>query len=253
MSLRHPILHSSRGTTMMRVHEWDEGRRIITEGLPDVPVRLSRRRRRAVLTMDVDGDAAAVTFVSRPKRGRPELDIWMTTWTYHRRNGVWVDRGGGGGNLGCAQIQHRPTREALGGYVTNSQSGFTRTDTRVLPFRRPAGISEYMLRASAEVDELRIGDRRFVVRDHGYQVIVTTKRRAPKVEAWSGSERVAIVDLADRFVRPRRPLRTRFWFLRGMRTAGWYPRRRLRRATKGEHRPSIRTRQRTWRRARRPQ
>lgn len=199
----------------MRATDPADGVRVIDQGLPDGPVRLSRRHRHAVLTMDVDGDAAAVTFVARAKRGRPELYVWMSTWTYERRDGEWRSLGGGGGNCGPDELRARPTRDELGAYIESSGGGWTNTRAgSLLPFPR-RGISYANVRVSAEVDVLRVGSRQISTPDHGHQVIVWSSRRAPKVEALSGGVAVAVFDLADRVLRHRRRLlRPRFAFRR---------------------------------------
>jgi hypothetical protein len=170
-----------------------EGRRILAEGLPEPPARLSRRHRLVALAADVDGDAAAVYFARRGVSGQPCFELVL----FEDHGGVWESPGGSGGTAEEDLLADRPPAAALGAPLRWEGGGSCRSDlprTR-LPWYglgRPSGhwLHHVQVRAAAEAGEVRVrgtrGERTLVVPRHGWLVVVWRGRAAPWLSAWSG-------------------------------------------------------------------
>ncbi|MDP5181718.1 hypothetical protein QOZ88_03635 [Blastococcus sp. BMG 814] len=150
---------------------------IIEHGVPDAPPRLSRRRRFAALAVDVDGDVACTYFARRGVGSVAE-----ETWVLVRRGQEWMLLGGGGGGLEDDDLADRPAAAALGGQLVLTGGGSVlRNGGRLLPWG--ARYASYAtLRASREVDRLRVGARLLAVPRHGHLVVVWAGRRPPTAE-----------------------------------------------------------------------
>lgn len=173
---------------------------VIEHGLPDPPPRLSRRVRLVPVSVDVDGDTAAVVFARRGVSGRPEVDVRLLT----RQRGDWRLHGGGGGGPDDP-LAPRPPAADLGGYVRElGGPGVLVRDWPVpVPVPRPGGWAQARrLLVSAEVTSLvvrRRGSpaRTLAVPTHGQLVVVWRGRRSgPTVQALdAGGQRLARVRL----------------------------------------------------------
>ncbi|MFF5261095.1 hypothetical protein ACFY4C_19320 [Actinomadura viridis] len=173
------------------VHE--ECLRVLRDGLPEpIPAGFDDGREFLPLSLDVDGDIAVVTFLRQPGDASRSVPPFIEGWTYHRRDGEWMELGGGGGS--APELTRRPATE-LGGYLHRYGTSKTvRNANRLLPWGAK-WVSQVRLWASSEVTQLRVGDRMLNVPPHGHTVVVWGARRAPIVEALSVDG--AILDTLD--------------------------------------------------------
>ncbi|MCF6744517.1 hypothetical protein E9529_09540 [Blastococcus sp. KM273128] len=157
---------------------------LIEHGVPDAPARLSRRRRFAPLAVDVDGDVAC-TYFARRSVGAVVAEAWVLV----RRGQEWVLLGGGGGGLEDDDLADRPAAAPLGDRVVPTGGGAVlRNPGRLMPWG--ARYATYAtLRASREVDRLRVGARLLPVPRHGHLVVVWAGRQAPTTEALAADGR----------------------------------------------------------------
>lgn len=152
-----------------------ESRRLILEGAPDTPFRLSRRRRFIPLAVDVDGDVAATLFVRRGVSGTPNLEAWAL----EKRDGEWVVLGGGGGGYD----ELFTPRATVDSDVLRLGEGWTlRAGHHLLPWPR-RGISHAQMRLGPRVAELQIDRRRLAVAPHGVAIVVWGDRNQPTIRA----------------------------------------------------------------------
>jgi hypothetical protein len=158
-----------------------ESRRLITDGLPDRPVWLSRRRRFAPVAVDVDGDLAGTRFVRRGV-GR----FWDETHLLVKEDNVWRVLGGGGGSSGpWSTGAFERARDECGPAEVLVQGGAAvRQDS---PRWRPWGgrwLSAAELLAGRSVAVVLVdGRRRLRVPYHGRLVVVWASGHAPRVSA----------------------------------------------------------------------
>lgn len=151
-----------------------ESRKLIAEGPPNTPYRLSRRRRFIPLAVDVDGDVAATLFVRRGVSGNPHLEAWAL----ERREDDWLVLGGGGGD-GFDELFE--PRDAMEGHVRRLGGGWTlRRSDRLLPWPR-RGISHVEMRLGSQVASLEVGERRVEIAPHGVAIIVWRSRNPPTI------------------------------------------------------------------------
>ena len=155
-----------------------ESLRLIADGLPGGPVRLSRRRRFAPLAVDVDGNVAATRFLRRGV-----ACYWEETHLLVRDDTAgWHRLGSGGSSSGepwTAEEFARPRAEAGPGAVETNGASSVRNDAR-----RPRWIRAAELVAGRDVAEVVIdGRRRLVVPEHGRLVVVWASWRPPRVSA----------------------------------------------------------------------
>lgn len=170
---------------------------LIDGGVDPDPGHLSRRHRSAGVAVDVAGDVACVVIVRRGVAGYH--------WDHHilsRADGPWRWLGGGGGTQPDDGLDERPPAEQLGAPLVLTGGGSGGLDGGDGPWpwsgRR---ISAADLRASREVQTVRIAGRLVRVARHGYLVAVWASRRPPRVTAFRADGR----RLAT--VRPGRPPR----------------------------------------------
>ena len=155
-----------------------ESRRLIEDGLPDGPVRLSRRHRFAPLAVDVDGDVAAARFLRRGV-----ACYWDDTHllTRHPEAG-WLVLGGGSGGSGelwSAETFGRLRASVRPGAVETEGSTSVRDDGR-----RPPWIRAAELVAAPDVAAVVVnGRRRIAVPPHGRLVVVWRSLRRPRLSA----------------------------------------------------------------------
>lgn len=152
-----------------------ESRRMIAEGVPEMPFRLTRRRRFIPVAFDVDGEVAATLFLRRGVSGNP----WLEAWALERRDGDWTILGGGSGD-GYDHVFE--PRESLDGLFVSYGSGWTtRSAGRSLPGF--GGISNAEMRLGSQVAALRVRNRTIEVPSHGVAIVVWPTRRRPRIMA----------------------------------------------------------------------
>ncbi|MBM2623278.1 hypothetical protein JIG36_48055 [Actinoplanes sp. LDG1-06] len=144
-----------------------ESRRLIADGLPDRPVRLSRRHRFAALAVDVDGAMAATRFVRRGVACH-----WDDTHVLTRgADGLWWVHGGGGGSSdgpwSTAEFERARAELEPGAIVVEGGSGVM----------VPPWIQAIELLVGRDAATVRIDDRRELqVPPHGRLVVVSAER-----------------------------------------------------------------------------
>jgi hypothetical protein len=162
-----------------------ESVRLLDQGVPEAPPRLSRRRRFAALAVDVDDDVACTLFVVRgPGHFRHETHVLT------RRDGTWAVLGGGGSGRDTDGLEDRPSAGELGGPVVVRGSGSVLENAdRLMPWgARYIRYAEVL--ASSAVHTLAVGDRVLVVPRHGHLVVVWSTRRPPTAVAQAADGRV---------------------------------------------------------------
>jgi hypothetical protein len=181
----------------MNDHELhEELLRLLREGMPDpAPTEFDEARGFMPLGVDVDGEVAVVTFLCRSPFDPASLFIEGTT--FHRRNGEWMELGGGGGSAPEEPLARRTAAE-LGGHLARYGTGKTvRNADRLLPWGAK-WVSQARLRVSAETTHMRVGNRPVKVPAHGHVVVVWGARRAPVIEALADDGTVlATLDLGQ--------------------------------------------------------
>jgi hypothetical protein len=155
--------------------------RLLQEGLPEASTaRPDQGREFVPLCIDTEGDIAVVTFLRSGVNGA--FPAFIEGWTFHRRDGEWLELGGGGGSAPEQPLERRSAAE-LGGHLIRYGTGKTvRNSNRILPWGAK-WVSQARLWAAAEVTDLRVGDRLINVPPHGHAVVIWGTRRAPVVEA----------------------------------------------------------------------
>ncbi|MFV2178697.1 hypothetical protein ACFHW2_38465 [Actinomadura sp. LOL_016] len=161
-----------------KVHE--ECLRLLRDGLPDPALHASDDAGDFLpLGVDRDGDVAVVTFLQWGDGGTVPL---IEGWTFHQRDGEWMEIGGAAGSAPDEPLARRSSGE-MGRHLQKYGSGRTvRNANRLLPWGAK-WVSEARLRASAEVVRVRVGKRLLEVPPHGHVAVVWGARRAPVVEA----------------------------------------------------------------------
>jgi hypothetical protein len=174
-----------------------ESLRLIADGLPDRPVRLSRRRRFAPVAVDVDGDMAATRFLRRGA-GCFWDEIHLLVADDH---GGWRRLGGGGSSdEDRTAEQFERARDDLAPHevAVNGSAGVVRDGDRLLPWGG-RWVRAAAVLVGGGIAELVVGSRRLTVPYHGHLVVVWGYRRPPTVTARDGAGRpVASVTLPDR-------------------------------------------------------
>lgn len=157
--------------------------RLLREGLPEpAPAGFDDGRDFLPLGLDIDGDIAVVTFLRQPEPVSGNVPPLIEGWTFHRRDGEWMELGSGGGAAPEEPLARRSAAE-LGGHLQRYGTGKTvRNANRLLPWGAK-WVSQARLRVAAEVSHLRVGDRLLKVPPHGHTVVVWGARRAPVIEA----------------------------------------------------------------------
>jgi hypothetical protein len=157
--------------------------RLLHEGLPaPSTASLDEDREFVPLCLDVEGDIAVVTFLRRQGGLPGAVPAFIEGWTFHRRDGEWLELGGGGGSAPDRPLARRSAAE-LGGHLLRYGTGRTvRNSNRILPWGAK-WVSQARLWAATEVTDLRVGNRVLAVAPHGHAVVVWGARRAPLVEA----------------------------------------------------------------------
>ncbi|MFG2003172.1 hypothetical protein ACGFNU_28830 [Spirillospora sp. NPDC048911] len=164
----------------MTDHElYDELLRLLRDGMPEpAPAEFDDATGFLPLGVDVDGDIGVVTFLSREPLG-----LFIEGTMFHRRNGEWMELGGGGGSAPDQPLARRTASELGGQHLRRYGTGKTvRNADRLLPWGAK-WVSQARLQVSAEVARLRVGNRFMSVPAHGHAVVVWGARRAPVVEA----------------------------------------------------------------------
>ncbi|MDL4775112.1 hypothetical protein [Actinomadura xylanilytica] len=186
------------------VHE--ECLRLLREGLPvPEPAAWEEGRDFLPLGLDVDGDVAVVSFLHQTGGMPSRVPPFIEGWTFHRRDGEWMELGGAGG---CAPDEPLARRSAddLGGHLQRYGAGRTvRNANRLLPWGAK-WVNQVQLRVSTEVTRIRVGKRVLDVPGHGHVVVVWAARRGPVIEALADDG--SVLDALD-LDRPSVPARQR--------------------------------------------
>ncbi|GAA2584376.1 hypothetical protein SMC26_02575 [Actinomadura fulvescens] len=152
--------------------------RLLRDGMPEpAPAEFDDETGFLPLGVDVDGDVGVVTFLSREPLG-----LFVFGTTFHRRNGEWMELGGGGGSAPERPLTRRTVSELGGHLMTYGTGKSVRNADRLLPWGAK-WVSQARLQVSAEVTRLRVGSRSMNVPAHGHAVVVWGARRAPVIEA----------------------------------------------------------------------
>jgi hypothetical protein len=180
--IRRMRLHAGAYGRLMAYDVLVECQRLIASGLPDRPVRLSRRHRFAPVAVDVDGGIAAARFLRRGAGSVHDETHLLTgdgqSWTY---------RGGGGsysfGPWSAEDFEHARdevpadrVQVGSGPAVRVNSPGWLPISSRWL---RSTDLLVGRNVASVVVD----GRRRLVVPPHGHLIVVWPGRRPPHVSA----------------------------------------------------------------------
>ncbi|WP_242614217.1 hypothetical protein [Actinomadura roseirufa] len=175
------------------VHE--ECLRLLRDGLPDpAPDAFTEGRDFLPLGLDRDGDVAVVTFLHHWGDAATGAATFIEGWTFHRRDGEWMELGGGGGSAPDQPLTRRSSGE-MGRHLEKYGSGRTvRNANRLLPWGAK-WVNEARLRASSEVARIRIGQRLLEVPVHGHVAVVWSARRGPVIEALAADG--AVLDSLD--------------------------------------------------------
>ncbi|GIJ34502.1 hypothetical protein [Micromonospora sediminimaris] len=159
-----------------------ESLRLIRSGLPDRPVRLSRRRRFAPVAVDVDGDIAATRFLRRGVGCHWDETHLLAV----DGRGTWRQLGGSasssGEDLTADEFERARVGLAPHDVVVEGSSGALRDTRRPLPWgSRWVHAGEILV--GSGIAELRVADRRLSVPYHGHLIVVWGSRRPPTVTA----------------------------------------------------------------------
>lgn len=159
-----------------------ESQRLIVDGLPDRPVRLSRRRRFAPVAVDVDGDIACTRFVRRGVGC-----FWDETHLLARDDNGWRLLGGGGASSGelWSTNEFEQARDQLSyGHVQVEGGPSVRCDPgRRLPWGAHWVHAAKLLVNRSVAVVVVDARRRLPVPYHGRLVVVWASRRPPWVSA----------------------------------------------------------------------
>jgi len=144
---------------------------------PAYEARLSRRRRRLPLCVDVDGDAAVTVFARRGVSGTPQIDVHLLC----RTGGEWRWLGGGGGT---------------GDLVYSVPDGWVKLHRGYSPVRAGAAAPDgrrlgaaYLL-TDGSVSYLRVNGRELSVEANGSACVVWTGHTPPTVALLSVAQDV---------------------------------------------------------------
>ncbi|GAA2848079.1 hypothetical protein [Nonomuraea rubra] len=162
-----------------------ESRRLIAHGLPkELPETLGGRHRFTPLSLYVGDRLAAAAFARLDGVGLFWLDVWLLS---PRRGGRWSLRAGGTAAADPSDesvLRPRPGCTVLDGHAHAGESA--RFNASPVPWlRRPYRWVGYgIVRLSAEVGAVRLGERDIMVPEHGLQAL-----------AWQAGRTGAEVDL----------------------------------------------------------
>jgi hypothetical protein len=149
-----------------------ESRRLISHGLPkELPETLGGRHRFTPLSLYVGDRMAATAFARLDGVGLFWLDVWLLS---PRRGGRWNLRTGSTLAADPADeyvLRHRPEATVLDGHARTGDSA--RYNVSPVPLIRwPARWACYgIVRLSAEIGLVRIGEQEVVVPEHGLQAL----------------------------------------------------------------------------------
>ncbi|GLZ14246.1 hypothetical protein Acsp04_44810 [Actinomadura sp. NBRC 104425] len=173
--------------------------RLLSDGMTEpASTAVNGERGLVPLALDMDGDVAVVSFLRHQNGGTG--GCFIEGVTFHKRDGEWIELGGGGAWAPEEPLARRPAAE-LGGHLIRYAMGRTvRNANRLFPWGAK-WVSEAKLRASSEVAQIRVGSRLLDVPAHGHVVVVWTARRDPVVEALDKDGAVlSSLDLGPRLV-----------------------------------------------------
>ncbi|WP_109899284.1 hypothetical protein [Micromonospora sp. S4605] len=167
-----------------------ESVRLIADGPPAQPVRLSRRRRFAPVAADVDGDVAATRFLRR-STGCFCDEIHLLV---RNGNDGWRRLGGGGSSNGyedrTAEAFER-ARNDLSPHQVVVNGGPAVLRDHLLPWTG-RWVRAATLLAGGGIAQLVVGGRRLPIPYHGHLVVVWGSRRPPSVTARDATGRTVV-------------------------------------------------------------
>ncbi|XVU28893.1 hypothetical protein ACQPZJ_18085 [Actinoplanes sp. CA-054009] len=155
-----------------------ESLKLISDGLPEGPVRLSRRRRFAPVAVDVSDEVASARFVRRGVGC-----FWDDTHRLVRKGSEWTLLGGSSGSTGewwsSDEFERARNRLPTGGLEVQGHGGNSRDSGW-----RTRWVRTAELLAGPEVSRIVVDDRReMTVPGHGHLVVVWGTRRPPRITA----------------------------------------------------------------------
>lgn len=193
------LLHDPEVPDMNHHELHEECLRLLRDGLPDT---LDEGRDSLPLAVDKDGDIAVVTFLHRGGDPVSGYAPYIESWTFHLRDGEWMELGGGGGSVPEQPLTRRSSGE-MGGHLRRYGSGRTvRNANRLLPWGAKF-VNHTRLQASSDVTAVRIGKRTVDVPPHGHVAVVWGARRAPLLEALAVDG--TVLDILDLECHPAAP------------------------------------------------
>lgn len=153
-----------------------ESVRLIGHGVPDEPVRLSRRRRFQPIAVDVDGNVAVAEFLCRA-HGGAQWDSWVLA----RDGGGWNVLGGGSGYCYAHdELRRTPSCDTWAGHARSGAGGGTYWSGGA---RRQKWIGYASVTVCHHVCEVRVGRtrRRVAIPWHRNVAVVWPGHRPPAV------------------------------------------------------------------------
>ncbi len=197
---------------MWEEHE-EECIRAIESGLVDDGPP-SRRQRRKVLAVDLDGDVAGVLVATRGKRVGSDLSVHQ----FRKEDGAWRTGSGGGGS--CSDDPRLPDRSTVP-LATIQVEGFGSTGRSA---RR--AVHWATIRVGPDIETMRWRDRERTVSPTGYAVVVWRGRRMPVVTAHDAAAAVLAelepVDTRPLFRRLPWHVRVRWMVARCRHQGDWF-------------------------------
>lgn len=161
----------------------------LRDGVPPPPQRLSRRKRLVAVSVDREGDVAAVLLLRRSVGA----NVWDDVHWVHRRDGWTLIGWGSGGGGTLVELGPRPPAGELGDHVCELGGSSTRSPIR--QWGRHVWVRSVHLQLSAEVDRLTVSkgrtSRELSVAGHGHTVAVWSGQ-TPTLTAYAGDGSVLV-------------------------------------------------------------
>ncbi len=154
-------------------------------------LRLSRRRRFVPMAVDVAGDVAVTLFARRGVGC-----VLSESWVLSKRGASWHLLGGGGGTADNDLLAPRPTR--LPDHHRQPGTAGTGIDPELVAIGGSGGVHDskggadrwpwsgrwiryVVLQTTTDVESITLDGRTLTVPWHGQVILVSTKRRSPRV------------------------------------------------------------------------
>lgn len=161
----------------------------LRDGVPPPPARLSRRKRLVAVSVDREGDVAAVLILRRSVGAT----VWDDVHWVHGRDGWTLIGWGSGGDGSSVELDPRPPVGELGDHVRELGGSSTRSPIR--QWGRYLWVRSVHLRLSADVQRLSVSkgrtSRDLPVTGHGHTVAVWSGQ-TPTLTAYAGDGSVLV-------------------------------------------------------------